>query len=116
MSLLFRWVVNAIALIVIASVVPGFDVASFYHALIAALVLGLVNALIRPIVLLLTLPVNIMTLGLFTLVINGLMVWFVSTIVKGFVVEGFVPAFLVGLLLSVVSWIVSRIIKEAKKT
>ena len=116
MSLIFRWIINAIALIIIAYAVPGFEVASFYHALIAALVLGLVNALVRPIILLLTLPVNIITLGLFTFVVNALMVWFVSTMVKGFEVDGFVAAFLVALLLSVVSWITHRIIREAKNT
>ena len=71
--LLFRWVINAIALLVVANVVPGFGVSTFYTALIAALVLGLVNALIRPLLFILTLPVTILTLGLFTFVLNALM-------------------------------------------
>ena len=90
--ILFRWVINAVALIVVANVVPGFGVESFYNALIAALILGLVNALVRPLFFILTLPITILTLGLFTFVINAFMIWLVSTIVEGFVVEGFVPA------------------------
>lgn len=116
MYLIFRWVINAIALILIASLVPGFGVETFYNALIAALILGLVNALIRPIVLVLTLPVNIVTLGLFTFVVNALMIWLVSTVVKGFEVSGFVPALLAALLLWVVSLGTNAIIKNAKKS
>src|SRR3989339_1173758 len=112
MKLIFRWLINAIALLLVANIVPGFGVSTFYTALIAALVLGLANALIRPILLVLTLPINILTLGLFTFVLNALMVWFVSTIVNGFTVEGFVPAFLAALFLWVVSlgtnWLMSR--------
>jgi len=89
--LIFRWVINAIALLLVAYLVPGFVVASFYNALIAALVLGLVNALIRPLLFILTLPITILTLGLFTFVINALMIWFVSTVVDGFDVAGFTP-------------------------
>lgn len=112
MKLLFRWLINAVALIAVANIVPGFGVDTFYTALIAALVLGLVNALIRPILLILTLPINILTLGLFTFVINALMVWLASTIVSGFTVEGFVPAFVAALFLWAVSlgtnWLISH--------
>ncbi len=114
--LLFRWVVNAIALLIVANVVPGFGVSTFYTALIAALVLGLVNALIRPLLFILTLPVTILTLGLFTFVLNALMILLVSTIVKGFTVEGFVPALLVALLLWVISLGTNWLIKEAKQS
>ncbi len=116
MSLIFRWIINALAILAIASFIPGIDVASFYTALIAALVLGLVNALVRPILLILTLPVNIVTLGLFTFVVNALMVWLVSTIVKGFVVGGFSSAFLAALVLWVVSLATSALIKHAKES
>ena len=92
--------------------VPGITVASFYSALLAALVLGLVNALIRPILIILTLPVNILTLGLFTLVINALMFWLVSSMVKGFNVSGFWPAFWGALVISVISWIFSNIFNK----
>jgi putative membrane protein len=107
MNILIRWLINALVLLGIAYYVPGIAVSGFYAALITALVLGLVNALIRPVVLLLTLPVNILTLGLFTFVINAFLFWFVATIVKGFEVSGFWSAFLGAFILSVASWIVS---------
>lgn len=111
MDIIIRWLLNAITLLAIAYYVPGIFVSGFYAALITALVLGLVNAIIRPVVIFLTLPVNILTLGLFTLVVNALMFWFVATIVKGFTVAGFWPAFWGALILSVVSsavgWLLS---------
>jgi putative membrane protein len=112
--IIFRWIINALALLLVANVVPGFGVETFYSALIAALVLGLVNALVRPLLFILTLPVTILTLGLFTFVINALMIWLVSTIVKGFNVEGFVPALLAALLLWVISLGTNWLIKEVK--
>ncbi|MEK7614818.1 MAG: phage holin family protein [Patescibacteria group bacterium] len=112
MQILLRWVLNALALVLVAYLVPGFLIASFYSALIAALVLGLVNALIRPLLFLLTLPVTIVTLGLFTFVINALMILLASTIVKGFVVSGFVPALLAAIILWAVSlatnWLINQ--------
>lgn len=116
MTLILRWVVNAVLLLLSASLVPGFEVEGFYAALIAALVLGLINAIIRPLLFVLTLPVTVMTLGLFSLVLNGLMVWFMSTIVKGIVLEGFVPAVLVGIILWLGGWITSVLIKEAHQS
>jgi len=93
-------------LLLVANIVPGVDFTSFWAALIAALILGLVNAVIRPIMLLLTLPINILTFGIFTLIINGLMFWLVSTIVKGFNIMGFGAAFWGAL----VYWIIIMII------
>ncbi len=84
MKLILRWLISAATLMLVAYYVPGIAVVSFYSALIAALVLGLVNAILRPLAILFTLPVNILTLGLFTFVINALMFWFASSIVKGF--------------------------------
>lgn len=115
-SILFRWVLNAIALLIVANVVPGFGVDTFYSALIAALVLGLVNALIRPLLFILTLPVTVLTLGLFTFVINALMIWFVSTIVKGFNVEGFIPALLAALLLWIIALATNWLIKQSQES
>lgn len=112
MILLLRWVINAGTLLGIAYYLPGVEVSGFYAALITALVLGLVNALIRPVLLILTLPINILTLGLFTLVINALMFWFVATVVEGFAVAGFWPAFWGALILSVVSWVVGLFLKR----
>lgn len=112
MKLIFRWLLSACALLLIAYYVPGIIIVSFYSAFIAALVLGLINALIRPLAILLTLPVNILTLGLFTLVINALMFWFASTIVKGFEVAGFWPAFWGAFIMWIVSWFVNSLFKR----
>ncbi len=112
MSLLLRWVLGALSLMLVTYLVPGITVANFYSALLAALVLGLVNALIRPVLIILTLPVNILTLGLFTLVINALMFWLASSIVKGFNVSGFWPAFWGALAVSVISWILNGIFNQ----
>ena len=116
MKLLFRWLINAIALLIVANVVPGFHVSTFYSALIAALVLGLANAVVRPILLILTLPITIVTLGLFTFVVNALMILLVSTVVKGFTVEGFVPAFLAGLGLWAISMGTNWLIRHAEES
>ncbi len=105
MKLLIRLLINALAILLVAYLVPGVAVTGFYTALIVAVVLGLLNLVIKPLVLLLTLPINILTLGLFTFVINALLFWFVGTVVKGFSVEGFVPAFLGALILTAVGWI-----------
>lgn len=99
MKLILRWLINAVALLAATQLVAGFHVSSFYAALIAALVLGLLNALVRPLLILLTLPLTIVTLGLFTFVINALMVWFMSSFVKGVEVTGFLPALMVSLIL-----------------
>lgn len=107
MFILLRWLLSALSVLAVAYIVPGVHVASFWSALVAALVIGLVNALVRPILLLLTLPVNILTLGLFTFVINALMFWLASSIVKGFDVTGFAAAFWGALVYWLVSWIVN---------
>ena len=109
MKLLLRWLISAGALMLVAYYVPGIAVRSFYAALVAALILGLINALIRPILIILTLPINLLTLGLFTLVINALMFWLASSIVKGFFVAGFWPAFWGALIMCVVSWVVNSL-------
>ncbi len=105
MLLLIRWLINAITLLIIAHVLPGFHFASFYSALITALVLGLVNVIIRPFLILLTLPINILTLGLFTLIINALMLWLVASIVKGFTIDTFSTAVWAALILWVISFV-----------
>src|SRR5205085_10007936 len=87
--LLLAWLIHTVALIAVAYLVPGVTVASFATALVAALVLGLVNTVIRPILILLTLPATILTLGLFIFVINGLLFWLVGSFIQAFVVPGF---------------------------
>ncbi len=112
MYLLLRWLINALAILAIAYFVPGVAVSGFYAALIAALVLGIINALLRPILILLTLPVNVLTLGIFTLFINAFLFWFASTIVKGFSVNDFKAAFIGALIMWIVSWITNWLFKS----
>lgn len=111
MFLLLRWIVSALSVMAAAYIVPGVSVSNFWSAMIAALVIGLVNALVRPILLLLTLPINILTLGLFTLVINALMFWLASSVVKGFDVVDFKAAFLGALVYWLISWIANGLIR-----
>lgn len=113
MKLILRWFINAAALILVANIVPGFHVASFYYALVAALVIGLLNAVIRPILLILTLPVTIVTLGLFTFVINALLLLFASSFLQGFDISGFFPAVLGAVLLWAVSVVSNHLIQSA---
>lgn len=115
LSLLARWIVNAAALLLIAYLYPGVTVQSFFAAAMAALVLGLVNAIIRPILILLTLPVTILTLGLFLFVINALMFWLVAEIVPGFKVTGFVAALVGSILYSVITLITSWLLFPRKR-
>jgi len=114
MKLILRWLINALAILAIAYYLPGVGVTGIYAALIAALVLGIINALIRPILIILTLPVNLLTLGLFTLVINALLFWFASTIVKGFIVNDFKSAFFGALIMWLVSWLTNWLLKKGR--
>jgi putative membrane protein len=107
MKLILRWVLNAVALMLIPELVADVRVDSYTAALISAVLLGFVNAIIRPLLVLITLPITILTLGLFTLVINALMFWAVSGLVAGFVVPDFSTAFWGALLYSVLTWMVS---------
>lgn len=104
---LLKWFINALILMLIPYIVPGVSVEGFFTALLVAVVLALVNALIKPVLILFTLPINVLTLGLFTLVINGLMFWMVSTIVKGFNITNFTAAFFAALVYSIISLLVS---------
>ena len=110
MRLVLLWILNALALLAVPYVLPSVQVASFATALVAALVLGLINAVLRPLFILLTLPVTVLTLGLFILVINGLMFWLAGALISGFHVGGFWPAVLGALLYSVVSWALTNLL------
>lgn len=103
MRLLAVWLVNALSLLAVASLLPSVTVDSFYAAVVTALVLSVVNTVIRPLLVLVTLPISILTLGLFTLVINAMMFWFVASFVKGFHVAGFWSAFWGALFYSLIS-------------
>jgi putative membrane protein len=109
--LLIVWILNAVALLAVAYLMPSIHVASFGTALVAALVLGLVNTLVRPLLVILTLPVTLLTLGLFLFVINGLLFWAVGNMLDGFSVGGFWSGVLGAILYSIISWLLSAIIK-----
>jgi len=100
MGMLISWLLSALIILVLSYILPGVTVSGFITALAVALVLGLVNAFIKPILLLLTLPINILTLGLFTLVINAALVLLVSSVVPGFHVAGFWWALVFSIVLS----------------
>lgn len=108
-EILIRWVLFALALLFTAWVVPGISLAGFASAMWAALVIGIVNIFIRPILLILTLPINLLTLGLLTFVINALMFWLVSKLVPGFMVSGFLAALVGSIVLSILSVFINRI-------
>lgn len=110
MSLIIAWVVNALSLLALAWVMPAVQVASFGTALAAALVLGLLNAIIRPVLLVLTLPVNVLTLGLFTFVINGFLFWLAANFLEGFTVRSFGWAILAAIVYSLISWALSALL------
>lgn len=111
--MIIKWIINALALLGIAYYLPGVGVDGIYAALVTALILGLINAVLGTILKILTLPINILTLGLFGFVINGLMFWFASTIVQGFSVDGFWPAFWGALIMTVVGWMVNGFLKRS---
>jgi putative membrane protein len=110
MTLILVWILNAVALLVVAYLLPGIAVASFGSALIAALVLGLLNMLVKPVLILLTLPITIVTLGLFLIVLNALLFWFAGSILKGFQVNGFWWAVIGAILYSIISGLLSTLL------
>jgi putative membrane protein len=103
MTLLVNMIVSGIVVMIAAYLVPGVIVPSFLTAVVVAVVLGLLNAFIKPVLVILTLPINILTLGLFTIVINVLLILFTASLVPGFQVDGFVSALLFGLILALIN-------------
>jgi len=114
MKLLFVWLLNALALLAVAYFVPGIHVAGFAAALVAALVIGLVNMLIRPILVLLTLPITVLTLGLFILVINGVLFYAVGHWLQGFEVKTLLAGIIGALLYSIFTWLLSALLVDNK--
>jgi len=110
MRLVLTWIINAAALFALPYLMHSVNVTSIGAALVAALLLGLVNTLVRPLLLLLTLPVTVLSLGLFIFVINGFMFWLVAKLVDGFHVDSFGSAILAALLYSVISWALSTLL------
>lgn len=115
MRLLLVWLINAVALLAVPYLIPSISVDSFATALIAALVLGLVNTIIRPILVILTLPATLLTLGLFIFVINGLLFWFVGDLLRGFHVAGFWAGFFGSIVYSVISWLLSALLLRGEE-
>lgn len=105
-----KWVVNAIALYIVARVVPGIHLLDFGSALWAVIIIGLVNVLVKPLLVLLTLPITVVTLGLFLLVINAALLLLASSFAPGFTVDGFGSALLGSVVLSIVSWILHSLV------
>ena len=110
MGLIIRLLISAVAVMVASYFVPGIAVASFGTALIVAIVLGFLNAFVKPILVLLTIPITILTLGLFYIVINVLMVYLAASLIPGFAVHGFFAALLFSILVSVVTWVIDSLV------
>ncbi|HSW88333.1 MAG TPA: phage holin family protein [Candidatus Saccharimonadales bacterium] len=109
MGLLISWLVSTIAIIVTAYFLPGVHISSLTAALVTAVILGIVNAILKPLLILFTLPLTILTLGLFTFVINALMILLVSAVVPGFKVDGFWWALLFSIVMSIVNSILLKL-------
>ena len=111
MGWLVRLIVNAATLSLAAALIPGIELGGVGAMAIAAIVFGLVNAVVRPVLVVLTFPLTLLTLGLFIFVLNAFCLWLTSALVPGFDVRGFVPAFFGALLISAVSWLLSAYVK-----
>lgn len=114
MRLVLTWIINAVALIVLPYIFQSITVDSFVTALLVAVVLGLINTLIRPVLVLLTLPVTVLTLGLFIFVINGLLFWAVGSFMPGFHVAGFWAGVFGAIVYSLISWALSSLLMPKK--
>jgi len=106
MKLIVRWLLSAVALLAVAHLYSGVVVTSFTSAMIAALVIGLLNTIVRPILVVLTLPITVVTLGLFLFVINAVMFWMAGSLLPGFAVHGFVAALIGSLIYSVIGMVI----------
>lgn len=112
-GLLLRWLILTLAILAASYIVEGIEITGFLPALFAAAILGILNAFLRPVLILLTLPLTILTLGLFTFVINALLLMLVSSVIAGFAIQSFWSALVGSLLISVVSWLLSTLISDS---
>ena len=110
MSLIIQFVGTALSILLVSRIVPGIAVDGFYVALLAALILGVLNILVKPILFILTLPITIITFGLFTFVLNAFMFWLAASFLNGFSVSGFLPALVGSIIVSAVSTVLHRIL------
>jgi putative membrane protein len=115
MHLILRWALNTLALFVVVTIVPGFHYRSIVSLAIAALILGLLNAIIRPILVLLTLPLTIVTLGLFLIVLNAVMLELTAFFAPGFRIDDFVAALIGAIVLAIISWVTNQIGRKPEK-
>ncbi len=114
MRLMLLWILNAVALLAVTYLMPSIQVSGFGTALVAALVLGFINTLVRPVLAILTLPITVLTLGIFYLVLNGLLFWLASALLPGFDVAGFGSALIGAILYGVIAWALSALIPSKK--
>jgi putative membrane protein len=112
MAILISWIVSAMVVFSIAYIMPGVHVVDFTTSLVVALVLGIINAFLKPVLLILTLPINLLTLGLFTFILNALLILLAARIVPGFTVDGFITALIFGVILSIANTFVNRFTKN----
>lgn len=115
MRILIAIVVNTLALLITAYFVPGFEIVSWQTAVLAAIVFGVINTFIKPLIVLLTLPITIVTLGLFLLVVNAVILFMTSYFVQGFTIDGWIPGILGAIVLSLVSAILSSLLQPDKQ-
>lgn len=114
-GLVVRWLILTIAILAAAYLIQGIYVHSFASAFFAAAALGILNTLVRPVLIILTLPINILTLGLFTFIINALLLKITAAFIPGFDLQGFLPAVLGALVISVVNWLLHLLIADSGK-
>jgi putative membrane protein len=114
MHFLLRLIINGIVFYLLAMYVPGIHTTSVGAAVLAAFIFGIVNAIVRPIVIVLTLPITVVTLGLFLIIINALMFWLATWIAPGFKVDGFMPALIGGVVMTIVGFITNHLLKKER--
>lgn len=110
MKLIIKLLITVFALLLVSQYVPGIHVESLYIAGIVALILGVLNFTVKPVLWVLTLPINLLTLGLFSFILNAFLFWFVSTFVSGFIVDGFIPAFIGAFIVAIIHWLADKLI------
>jgi putative membrane protein len=112
MKIIIHWLVLTLAVLATPYVVSGIHVNGILTAIVVAAVLGFINTVVKPVVTLLTLPINILTLGLFSVILNGLFFWFVAVIVSGFSIDNFIAAIWGALVVAIINWIVGKALGE----
>lgn len=112
MKLIFKLAINVFALLVVAYIVPGFRLDSLSSAIVAAVVIGVVNTFIRPIIQLIALPITLLTFGIAAFLINVILLWLVSLVVPGFTISSFATAIIASIVLSLVSWFLHKFARE----